>query len=216
MTLVPTGPAAGATAPTDAALDREPPGVRRRRAGAVMMASRAAAPMLGSASPRKPSVVMRARSSSGELAGGVPLHAQRQLVRVHAAAVIGDLDPLDAAACEPHGDARGAGVQRVLDQLAHRRRRPLDHLAGGDAVDRGLGQQADARRTPSPRPSPMRERESCRPLPLGEGRGERPRAQLQRRRRSRPPAEHGTARSARRWSRHASPDRRASPAPGRG
>ena len=32
-------------------------------------------------------------------------------------------------------DLRRAGVDRVLDQLLHDRRRPLDHLAGGDAVD---------------------------------------------------------------------------------
>ena len=34
--------------------------------------------------------------------------------------------------------SRGAGVERVLDQLLDHARRPLDHLAGGDAVD-GLG-----------------------------------------------------------------------------
>ena len=28
-----------------------------------------------------------------------------------------------------------AGVERVLDQFLDRRRRPLDHFAGGDAVD---------------------------------------------------------------------------------
>ena len=37
----------------------------------------------------------------------------------------------------------GAGVDRVLDQLLDHRRRPLDHLAGGDAVGDGLGQAAD-------------------------------------------------------------------------
>ena len=37
----------------------------------------------------------------------------------------------------------GAGVDRVLDQLLHRRRRPLDHFAGGDAVDDAFRQPAD-------------------------------------------------------------------------
>ena len=32
-------------------------------------------------------------------------------------------------------DAPRAGVDRVLDQLLDRRSRPLDHFAGGDAVD---------------------------------------------------------------------------------
>ena len=32
-------------------------------------------------------------------------------------------------------DAPRAGVERVLDQLLDRRSRPLDHFAGGDAVD---------------------------------------------------------------------------------
>ena len=39
-----------------------------------------------------------------------------------------------------------AGVERVLDQLLHRARRPLDHLAGGDAVDDGLGKLANGHR----------------------------------------------------------------------
>ena len=72
-------------------------------------------------------------------------HRERQLVGVHAGAVVGHLDAVDAAAVERDGDAGGAGVERVLDQLLHRRRGPLDHLAGGDAVDRRLRQQADAR-----------------------------------------------------------------------
>ena len=38
---------------------------------------------------------------------------------------------------------RRAGVERVLDQLLDDARRPLDHLAGGDAVDGGFGQLAD-------------------------------------------------------------------------
>ena len=62
-------------------------------------------------------------------------HRQRQPVGVHAASVVAHLDAVDAAAVEGDGDARGAGVERVLHQFLHRRRRALDHLAGGDAVD---------------------------------------------------------------------------------
>ena len=38
---------------------------------------------------------------------------------------------------------RGAGIERVLDQLLHHARRTLDHLAGGDAVDHGFGELAN-------------------------------------------------------------------------
>ena len=74
----------------------------------------------------------------GELGGGVPLHRQRQVGRAHARAVVGDADQREAARRRHHLDLAGAGVERVLDQLLDHARRPLDHLAGGDAVD-GLG-----------------------------------------------------------------------------
>ena len=79
------------------------------------------------------------------------LHRQRQLVRRHADAVVGDLDPVDPAAGQRHRDPRGAGIQRVFHQLLYRRRRPLDDLAGGDAVDDGGGQDADYAHQVSPR-----------------------------------------------------------------
>src|SRR4029434_8022086 len=37
-------------------------------------------------------------------------------------------------------DACCAGIERVLNELLDCARRPLDHLAGGDAVDDGLGE----------------------------------------------------------------------------
>ena len=40
-------------------------------------------------------------------------------------------------------DAPRAGVERVLDQLLDRRSRPLDHFAGGDAVDEQRIEAAD-------------------------------------------------------------------------
>ena len=77
----------------------------------------------------------------GELGGGVPLHGERQIGGAHAAAVVGDADEREAAGRRHHLDVAGAGVERVLDQLLDHARRPLDHLAGGDAVD-GLGARA--------------------------------------------------------------------------
>ncbi len=73
----------------------------------------------------------------------MPLDRQRQLVGAHAAAVVGDGDKGAPAVAQHHVDLPGAGVERVLDQLLDRGGRPLDHLAGGDAVDDGLGQPAD-------------------------------------------------------------------------
>ena len=66
--------------------DDAPPSTRDRMRhapaprGREVMRSRAAAPMLGSASPRKPSVVMRTSVVVGQLRGGVPLHRERQVV----------------------------------------------------------------------------------------------------------------------------------------
>ncbi len=70
-----------------------------------------------------------------ELGGGVALDRQRQIGAGHAAAVVGDADQPPAAAVGEDLDPARAGVDRVLDQLLDHARRPLDHLAGGDAVD---------------------------------------------------------------------------------
>ena len=71
---------------------------------------------------------------------------QRQLIPRDAGAVVDHLDPGDAAAGQDHLDPRCAGVQRVFYQLFdRRRRRPLDHLASGNAVDGMGGKPADRR-----------------------------------------------------------------------
>ena len=74
------------------------------------------------------------------------LHRQLQIRRRHADAVIGDPDQAAAAAIHHHLDAACAGIERVLDQLLDDGGRPLDHLAGGDAVDHDGRQQADRHR----------------------------------------------------------------------
>ena len=81
-----------------------------------------------------------------QLGRAVPLHRQRQAVRRHAVAVIGDLDPRGAALVERDRDPPGPGVDRVLDQLLDHRGRPLDHLARRDPVDQRLRQLPDDRR----------------------------------------------------------------------
>jgi hypothetical protein len=106
------------------------------------MPSFATAPIEGSASPRKPSVRMRSRSSSSSLeVAWRPRRARGRLG--HAAAVVGDADAPPAAAIGEDVDAAGAGVDGVLDQFLHHARRTLDHLAGGDAVDDLFGELTD-------------------------------------------------------------------------
>ena len=61
----------------------------------------------------------------------------------HARTVVGDANEPPPAAVGEHVDAARAGVERVLDQLFHHARRALDHLAGGDAADNGVGKLAD-------------------------------------------------------------------------
>ena len=71
------------------------------------------------------------------------LDRQDQLFRGHAAAIVGDRDQPLAAVPQGDVDARGAGVNRVLDQFLDRRRRPLDDFAGGNAVDEDRRQKTD-------------------------------------------------------------------------
>jgi len=79
----------------------------------------------------------------GQLGGCVALHGKRQFGAGHAMAVIADLDAVDAAAFQRDGDPGGARIECVLDQLLHRGGGAFDHLAGGDAVHRGLGEDAN-------------------------------------------------------------------------
>ena len=58
-------------------------------------------------------------------------------------AVVLDPDQLAPAARRGDDDAAAPGVDGVLDQLLDDARRPLDHFAGGDAVDQVLGKLAD-------------------------------------------------------------------------
>jgi hypothetical protein len=64
---------------------------------------------------------------------------ERQLGRGDPAAVVNHADQLTASVFDFDDDVGRAGIDRVLDQLLHDRRRPLDDLAGGDAVDQGDG-----------------------------------------------------------------------------
>jgi hypothetical protein len=99
--------------------------------------------MAASASPRKPIVPTASRSAGGDLAGGMARSASGSSSRGMPHAVVLDRDQAHAAGQQPHRDLRGAGVQRVVHQLAHHRGRALHHLAGGDLADQLVGQFAD-------------------------------------------------------------------------
>ena len=68
----------------------------------------------------------------GKLGSGVTLDREREILLRHAAPVIGDADQPPAAARKHDLNPPRAGVERVLDELLHDRRRPLDDLAGCD------------------------------------------------------------------------------------
>ena len=99
-----------------------------------------------SASPRKPSVAIASRSSAGAIlvvawratASGRSsraMPAPSSTTRMRLTPPAGDVDV----------DLRRAGVERVLEQLLQRRRRPLDDFAGGDLADQEIGQRPDRR-----------------------------------------------------------------------
>ena len=71
----------------------------------------------------------------GDFRGRMPFDRKREVGLVHASPVVGDADEAPSAGLDRDLDRRRAGVERILDQLLDRRGRPLDHLAGGDAVD---------------------------------------------------------------------------------
>ena len=63
-------------------------------------------------------------------------HRERKLLRCDASAIVDYFHQVDAAAFETHTDARGAGIDGVLDELLHNRRGALDDLACGYLTDR--------------------------------------------------------------------------------
>ena len=69
-----------------------------------------------------------------QLAGGVAQEGGGQLLRRHAAAVVGDAQIRQPALFQLHGHGGRTGVQRVLQQLLAHAGRTLYHLTGGDEV----------------------------------------------------------------------------------
>ena len=75
----------------------------------------------------------------GQLAGGVRLERGHQVLGQHADAVIGHPDQVLAAPFDREVNARGLGVDRVLEQLLHDARRPLDDFPRRDLVHNRRG-----------------------------------------------------------------------------
>ena len=80
---------------------------------------------------------------AGDLAGGVALERRGQLRGFDAAAVVFHGNEPYAAGQQAHGDLRGPGVQRVVQQLAHDRGGALDDFAGRNLADEFVGQFAN-------------------------------------------------------------------------
>jgi len=80
----------------------------------------------------------------GDFAGGVTPKRHAGVGGAHAAAVVGDRDPVPAAASDLHPYPARAGVERVLHQLLHDGGRALHDLTGGDLVDQPVRELSHA------------------------------------------------------------------------
>jgi hypothetical protein len=73
------------------------------------------------------------------------LDAEREFLSGHANPVVDDFETVDAAVVEADDDSGCAGVEGVFNQFLDGCGGPLDDLAGGDSIDGGFREQADAR-----------------------------------------------------------------------
>ena len=78
-----------------------------------------------------------------DLAGGMAAQRQRHFCARNAMPVVVDRDLAHAAGRQAHGDLRGTCVERIVDQLLHDRRGPLDHFTSCDLADQLVGQLLD-------------------------------------------------------------------------
>ena len=78
-----------------------------------------------------------------DLAGGVTFEGEPRVLGAHPDAVVAHPDLGLPRALDAYGNVRGPGIDRVLDQLADHRRRPLDHLPGSDLVGHRRRQPMD-------------------------------------------------------------------------
>ena len=75
------------------------------------------------------------------LGSAVPLDGQPQVAAGDPAPVVGNRDARAPAALHLDGDTAGAGIERVIQQLAHDGQRTLDHFTGGNTRGDGRWQR---------------------------------------------------------------------------
>jgi hypothetical protein len=73
----------------------------------------------------------------------VSFEGEHCIIAHHAVAVVGNFQETSAARFDVDGDAFGAGVNCVLDQLLGYRSGTLDDFTGGDLVGNVIGKEAD-------------------------------------------------------------------------
>ena len=84
------------------------------------------------------------------LAGGVAQKGGLRILRLHAAAVIGDPNVAHAAPLDLHRHRSGASINGILRQLLHHAGRTLYHLTGSDQIGHMAFQTVDFRHFRSP------------------------------------------------------------------
>jgi len=72
------------------------------------------------------------------------LERQAHLVGRNAATVVADQQTPYPALLDFHLDPRRLGIEAVFHQFLNDGHRAFNHLAGGDLVDEGIGELADA------------------------------------------------------------------------
>ena len=73
------------------------------------------------------------------------LEGKQRVIANHAATIVGDLDAFLASGFDLDLDPGGAGIQGVFQEFLDHGGRALDHLAGGDRIGDGFGEDVDAR-----------------------------------------------------------------------
>ena len=91
-----------------------------------------------------------------QLRGGMPLKGQQSIVPAHSVAVVDDTNQLTAAGLHLHTNPRGAGIERVLQQLLDHRRGPLYNLPRSDLVGHLVGQHTNSSHSNSLATGPVR------------------------------------------------------------
>ncbi|MNC86920.1 hypothetical protein D3C83_26070 [compost metagenome] len=80
-----------------------------------------------------------------DLRRGMALQREQRLIARHPDPVVTHANALAAAVLGEHIDGDRAGVERVLDQLLHHRRRPFDHFTRRDLIGDRARQNRDPR-----------------------------------------------------------------------